>query len=382
MFSRGPSHVDFNLTNGCNLACSHCHSSSGPKLDNELTTDEIIKVIDDLYQMGTLKIAFAGGEPFIRRDILQILTHACSLPGWTVSIITNGLFLSKSMVEKLKENCPDLAINISLDGSTPENYSVLRKQVNNPNFDPKPVFEKVVRGIKTVVEAGFITSINFTVTKATMDDLIPTYNLAMDLGAHAFVGIKFFPGGYGKEHLDKFELPYEYWSNLFSELTAQKLEGNYPNMQISVPAAWEFYLPLVEKDISIVDAEASWNYRSPLRERNFKNTHSIGDIIGVAELSVSSNGEVYPSVLVIGEEELECGNLRNDSLEEIWKTSRSLRDIRELTLDTLKSNCKDCGLQDICGGGSRSRAYAKYSDLNAYDYTCPIIKREEVLLNA
>ncbi|WP_062746025.1 radical SAM/SPASM domain-containing protein [Shouchella tritolerans] len=373
MFLRGPAHVDFNLTNGCNLACSHCHSSSGPRLDNELKTDEILEVINDLHKMGTLKIAFAGGEPFIRRDIIEILSFACNLPGWTVSVITNGLFLHERNVNLLKEKCPNLMINVSIDGSTPENYTVLRKQVNNPNFDPVPVFERVKDGVKKVVDAGFNTSINFTVTKATEQDLFDTYKLAMNLGANALVGIKFFPGGYGRKHLDKFELPFNTWAKIFSKLTKEKLSGNYEHLQISIPAPWEFYLPLIEQDIDIEQAEKVWNYRSPLRESGYKSHNDIGDILGNAELSVSSNGEVYPSVLVIGEEELECGNLRKESIFEIWKRSSILTEIRGLTIEKLEGNCRMCSLKDICGGGSRSRAYAKEKKLYAKDYMCPIV---------
>ncbi len=77
VWDRGPAHVDFNVTNGCNLACSHCHSSSGDKLPRELHIDEVKDVVTQLHEMGVLTIAFAGGEPFIRKDILSILEHAC-----------------------------------------------------------------------------------------------------------------------------------------------------------------------------------------------------------------------------------------------------------------------------------------------------------------
>ncbi|WP_227496305.1 radical SAM/SPASM domain-containing protein [Bacillus cereus] len=379
MFLRGPAHVDFNLTNGCNLACAHCHSSSGPKLDNELKTEEILRVIKDLHEMGTLKIAFAGGEPFIRPDIIEILEFSCSLPGWSVSVITNGLFLHNKNVNLLKEKCSNLNINVSIDGSTPEKYTVLRKQVNNPNFNPVPVFEKLKEGVKNVVKAGFNTSINFTVTKATAEDIYDTYKLAMDLGANALVGIKFFPGGYGRKHLDMFELPFTEWSQVFASLTKEKIKGNYSKMQISVPSPWEFYLPLIEQDIDIELAEHLWNYRSPLREAEFKKRNTIGDILGKAELSVSSNGEVYPTVLVIGENQLECGNLRNESINEIWKNSSVLQNIRELEISSLKGSCNNCSFQSICGGGSRSRAYAQDRSLMSKDYMCPLInvKREE-----
>ncbi|SDC61638.1 radical SAM/SPASM domain-containing protein [Shouchella lonarensis] len=379
MFTRGPSHVDFNLTNGCNLACAHCHSSSGPKLDNELKTPEILKVIKELHEMGTLKIAFAGGEPFIRRDILDILEYSCKLPGWTVSVITNGLFFRDNIVADLKKRCPGLVLNVSIDGSTPDNYTVLRKQLNNPRFDPVPVFEKVKAGVKKVVNEGFETSVNFTITKATIEDILPTYNLAMELGAKSFVGIKFFPGGYGKKHLDEFELPFWLWSQTFSKLTSLKLNGEIPHMQISVPSAWEFYLPLIEGNINLEQAEGIWNYRSPLREKLYSAHTSIGDVLGKMEISVSSNGDVYPTVLLIGEDNARCGNLRKSSMREIWTESPVLNKIRNMDIHDIDGQCEQCKLQEVCGGGSRSRSFSQTKNLNGKDYMCPIVNKGGVL---
>ncbi|WP_137817003.1 radical SAM protein, partial [Gandjariella thermophila] len=98
-------HVDFNLTNACNLACTHCHSASGTALPEELTTDEILEVVHELHRQGVLSVAFAGGEPFMRQDIVAILSEACKLDGWRVSVITNGLFFSDTLVDQLRENC-------------------------------------------------------------------------------------------------------------------------------------------------------------------------------------------------------------------------------------------------------------------------------------
>ncbi|PDM38794.1 MULTISPECIES: radical SAM protein [unclassified Geobacillus] len=325
MHFRGPAHVDFNLTNGCNLACSHCHSSSGPKLDNEMNTEEILNTIKQLHEIGTLKIAFAGGEPFIRKDIVQILSYACSLPGWQIAVISNGFFFSPKMVRKLEEECPNLSINISLDGSNPQRYGILRKQLYRPDADPTPLFEKVIEGIRTVVQSKLKVSINFTLTKATIDDVLPTYKLIDELGAEAMVAIKFFPGGYGKQHLDIYEIPYSMWNERFAELTRLKLTGAIPKMQISVPSPWEFYLPLIEGEIDLVAAEMAWNYRSPLREKVYSRMRSIGDVAGVAELSISSNGKVYPSILLTGERQMECGDLRKMSLKDIWEKSPVLK---------------------------------------------------------
>jgi radical SAM protein with 4Fe4S-binding SPASM domain len=371
----GPTHVDFNVTNGCNLACSHCHSSSGDKLPDELSTNEICDVLDELHRMGVLRLAIAGGEPFIRRDILEILEHACRLPGWQVAVITNGLFFrSLDRVEELATRCPGLTVNVSLDGSTPTRFGVLRKQAHRPDQDPTPMFTQIIRGIQTLVTVGVHTAVNVTLSRPTLDDCVPTYRLTVDeLGASALVGIKFFPGGYGRTYRDLLELPFPVWSRAFADLTRAKLVGQLPRLQISVPAAWEFYLPLVQAGIDVAKAEAAWGYRAPLREHGYRMVHSIGDTAGIAELAIAGDGTVYPSVLSVGVDGMVAGNVRTRSLAEIWASSPIFTRIRAQGIGDLAADCGDCALATVCGGGSRTRAYAEAGNISAADYACPIV---------
>jgi MoaA/NifB/PqqE/SkfB family radical SAM enzyme len=60
--------VFWNLTDRCNLACSHCYSMSGPGRDtkNELSTREALSLIDDFSAMGVPLVLFSGGEPLLR----------------------------------------------------------------------------------------------------------------------------------------------------------------------------------------------------------------------------------------------------------------------------------------------------------------------------
>jgi len=197
-----------------------------------------------------------------------------------------------------------------------------------------------------------------------------------ELGAGGMVAIKFFPGGYGKTHLDLLEIPYPIWSKAFVKLTKLKLLGKLPRMQISIPAPWEFYLPLIEDGIDLKKAEKAWGYRSPLREKGYAVSRTIGDVAGVAELSITANGIVYPSVLFAGMPSMECGNLRQQSLRDIWESSLVLSTMRSLDIQDVDGGCVNCGLSTLCGGGSRSRAYSASTSIIAADYTCPILNKD------
>ncbi|WP_328431811.1 radical SAM/SPASM domain-containing protein [Streptomyces sp. NBC_00453] len=366
-------HVDFNLTNACNLACTHCHSASGKALPEELTTDEIIDVVHQLHAAGTLSIAFAGGEPFMRRDLLTILGEACRLDGWRVSVITNGLFFSDGVVARLADECPNLGINVSVDGATPDTFSELRTQPNATPAARAALFRRVTGGVSKAAAAGLRVSVNTTMTRATMHDLRATYRLAVEeLGADALVAIKFFPAGFGRRHLERYDFPASVWSREFQALTRDKLAGALPRMQLSLPSAWEFYLPLIEGGFDLAEAERAWNNRSPLREPAYGRSRSIGDVAGVHELCVSGDGSVYPSILMVGEKDMLCGSLRHQSLEQLRQSAAPLRRLRELRLAEVGGGCSSCDLAGLCGGGSRSRALAEHGSVTASDDACPL----------
>jgi radical SAM protein with 4Fe4S-binding SPASM domain len=369
-------HADVNLTNACNLACTHCHSASGRALPNELTTDEIVGLVHELYEMGVLSVAFAGGEPFMRSDLVDILGAACDLDGWRVSVITNGLFFTPAVIDRLVRRCPDLGINVSIDGSDPELFAELRAQPNSSSAAKAALFRRVTRGVRAGADAGLQVSVNTTMTRATIHDLPAVYRLAIDeLGARSLVAIKFFPAGYGRAHLDRYEFPPEVWSAEFQRLTLAKMSGDLPRMQLSLPSAWEFYLPLIEGGFDIATAEAAWHNRSPLREPGYARERSIGDVGGVTELCVSGDGSVYPSVLMVGEPDMWCGSAREHRIAEIWQQAEPLRRLRGLRLREISARCTSCDLASVCGGGSRSRAFAEHGALDAPDSACPLLSR-------
>lgn len=188
------------------------------------------------------------------------------------------------------------------------------------------------------------------------------------------VGIKFFPAGYGKQHLEMLELPYSAWSPWFAQLTARKITGELPRMQISVPAPWEFYLPLIEARVDIYEAEAAWGYAAPLREPTFRRRREIGDPAGIREMAVAPNGDIYPSVLVMGSPQAVCGNLRRQALADILAGSQTLRRLRALDRASLPGDCRRCALVSVCGGGSRARAWDATGSWSGGDPSCPLVR--------
>ncbi|MFY9625132.1 MAG: radical SAM protein, partial [Rhodoplanes sp.] len=85
--------VIWNLIRRCNLACKHCYSISGDvDFPGELTTAEVLHVMDDLKAFGVPVLILSGGEPLMRRDIFAISSRAKGV-GFYVGLSTNGTLI-------------------------------------------------------------------------------------------------------------------------------------------------------------------------------------------------------------------------------------------------------------------------------------------------
>lgn len=118
-FSKGPTSVDIELSNRCNLKCQMCwfHGENGignRYRNSEMPTEEILELIDQLSSYKP-HIYFGGGEPFIREDFLTIIAHAKSF-ALPVSFTTNGTLLNQQKIRKIGELGVE-DINFSIDGN-------------------------------------------------------------------------------------------------------------------------------------------------------------------------------------------------------------------------------------------------------------------------
>ncbi|MGH7792743.1 MAG: radical SAM protein, partial [Thermodesulfobacteriota bacterium] len=161
--------------NSCNLQCAHCLVSSGPWEDKGLPTDEIKRIIDQGRELGVLRFYFTGGEPFIRKDIYQLIEYVTREPDSELIVLTNGMLFTqeKQMYRLLEIAKGRFKPQISLDGSTPE--------ANDP-IRGKGTFEKIIRGIKATAEAGFNPTVTTVVTSANAEDVPNVTKLLASLG--------------------------------------------------------------------------------------------------------------------------------------------------------------------------------------------------------
>ena len=116
-FGRTFDYVRIAITEKCNLRCTYCMPEEGVDFKNGeqiLTSEEILRIIGVLARMGIKKVRFTGGEPLVRKDIVQLVEGAANTPGIkAVHMTTNGIIFPK--YAKRLRDAGLTGVNISLD---------------------------------------------------------------------------------------------------------------------------------------------------------------------------------------------------------------------------------------------------------------------------
>ena len=175
-FMRAPHRMDLLVSsmqkNGnwhCNQKCLHCYAAGQAEAEEEeLSTEDWIKILDKLRAVGIPQVTFTGGEPTMREDLFELIDHA----RWFVSRLnTNGIKLTKEYCEKLRE--------VEIDSVQITFYSY-DKDIHN-TLVGAPMYDNTVAGIKNALEAGINLSIN-TPLCTTNKDYVKTLEFLHDLG--------------------------------------------------------------------------------------------------------------------------------------------------------------------------------------------------------
>ena len=153
------------ITDRCNLRCTYCmpHENMQFLPKNEvLSYEELLRLISIFADLGVNKVRFTGGEPFFRKDFMDMLEYTAGLEGIdNVNITTNGV-LTYPHLEKLK-SIEGLKLNISLDTLVPEKFIQISK---------RDAFDKVIQTIHKSIDIGIKTKLNVVVQDGVNDNEI------------------------------------------------------------------------------------------------------------------------------------------------------------------------------------------------------------------
>jgi GTP 3',8-cyclase len=124
-FGRAMTYLRISLTDRCNFRCVYCMPALGMKFqpkEEHLTDDELLRLIGLFARVGVTKVRLTGGEPTIRRGLVDLVRGIKSFPGITeVSMTTNALLLGR-LAEDLADAGLD-RVNVSIDTLDPDRFN-------------------------------------------------------------------------------------------------------------------------------------------------------------------------------------------------------------------------------------------------------------------
>lgn len=345
----------WNITERCNLNCTHCYSRSGPgtKCEGELTTAEAKALIGDLAEMKVPLILFTGGEPLMRPDLFTLAAYA-EEQGIMSALSTNGTLITEEIAAQIKESGIGYA-GISLDGATAETHNRFRGS--------EDAFDQTVAAFSHCNDAGLRCGARVTLTRENYQELEDLIDLALEIGASRFCLYWLVPSGRGGDAYDRLQLDGE-------EVTAA-LNLLYQKAKETDPARMEFLTVDAPQDaIYLLHAMRADGADDLEEAESLISSVQGGCSAGRRVASISSDGSVYPCQFAQSDDLL-AGNIRDRPFSAIWNDNgNSILTFFRSKRDALQGACTGCSHLAICGGGCRIRALRIRGDINAEDPFC------------
>lgn len=307
--------ISWNTTRACNINCIHCYRDAGTQEADELTTAEGKKLLTEIAQAGFKIMVFSGGEPLLRPDIYELISHARSL-GMRPVIGTNGILITPDVASKLKAAGLACA-GISLDSQDKAKHDWFRGY--------EGAWEETMRGIESCRMAGLPFQIHTTVMNWNEAEVTDITDLAVRIGAVAHHIFFLVPTGRGKD-IEETTLKTEQYEALLERIL---------DKQTKVPIE--------------LKPTCAPQFMRIARQRGMAMRFTKGCLAGTSYCVIIPNGDLHPCPYL----PLKAGNVRQTPFHELWRESQLFQSLRN---DPLKGNCGQCGFGDICGG-CRARAY-------------------------
>jgi MoaA/NifB/PqqE/SkfB family radical SAM enzyme len=165
-----PLNITLELTRRCNARCDYCNHWR----EQRQSEQEIADFVAVVRRFNPFSVTICGGEPFMRRDALDIIRAVIDAPGWRyTSIITNGWFLSEERAQKLLDTGID-QINVSL------NYPDARQ---DDDRRLPGLYDKIAHIVPWMVARGGNVQLNSIIMNDNLDDVVPIAEQARAWGA-------------------------------------------------------------------------------------------------------------------------------------------------------------------------------------------------------
>lgn len=299
----GPLAVHLEVIGACNLTCTHCFAGELPRNHHPLTLAEMDGLFSQLAGLGSFRLGLTGGEPLLRKDLLDILDSATG-HGLHPCLTTNALLLDERLARELGRR--ELVwLNVSLEGARAGSNDAVRGQ---------GVFDRVLEKLELLGRHARFT-LAFTLTRDNLAEVEDCVGLARRVGAHTAVFRPLYPVG-----------------------IAARTPELMPSFEGYVDALARLERVEADNDLFALDPFSP----SAREELRGVVTHGAGCGAANTVASISVQGDVNPCSFL--GKAFESGNVRTRPFEEIWREGHAFRRMR------------GGGGEDRFTGGCRARA--------------------------
>jgi uncharacterized protein len=305
--AQGVREVYLHITNRCGSACLHCYNRASPWAPDELDTAGWRRAIDECVALGAGSFVFLGGDPLLRDDLCELLEHVTGRHGLRARLFFNSPITPALAADLVAAGHGRLRPLISLDG--PEQiHDELRAPGNHA---------AALASIANLLQAGLQPVANTVLLRSTLPGL-PA--LARELKA----------AGVGRLHLI---LPHQ--------------RGGLVDDLDLVPTGAEMLAGL--RAVAAVAAELGLAIDNLTAWRRRLEQAQDFCAAGCRDLAIDPYGRVHACTITTGDPAFVAGDLRDDTLEHIWRTSPALRLLRAARARD-RAECAACPVVDACGG--------------------------------
>jgi Fe-coproporphyrin III synthase len=349
--------VVWNMTQRCNLKCVHCYAKAIEEDGGDpIDTAQAKAMIDDLAAFGSPVMLFSGGEPLVRKDLVELAHYAVS-KGMRAVISTNGTLISREKAKELKEVGLSY-VGISLDGG---------EEIHDRFRGVPGSFRRALKGIENCQAEGLKVGLRFTINRRNVQDIPVLFDLVEERDVPRICFYHLVYSGRGSELIKE---------DLDHQETRQVLD-------LIMDRTRAMHDKGLLKEVLTVDnhADGPYVYLRTLKEDpkraaeimellQFNEGNNSGRGIGC----ISWDGRVHADQFW---RQHTFGNVLERPFSEIW-TDESIELLHKLKdkKQYVKGRCATCRYLSICGGNFRARAEALYGDIWTQDPACYLTDEE------
>jgi SynChlorMet cassette radical SAM/SPASM protein ScmE len=333
---RTPRDMDVEITSRCNLRCHYCYFFDNPDVRyHDLPTDEWLRFFDELSQCAVMNVTLQGGEPFIRKDLPELINGIVQ-NRMRFSILSNGTLITDKIAAFIADTGRCNHVQISVDGSKPETHDACRGHGS---------FARAIEGIRALQRNKVPVTVRTTIHRHNVHDLENIAILLLENLELAGFGTN-TAGYFGscRQNADDVLLTIEERHEAMEILLM--LSEKY-NGRISAMAG-----PLAEA--------RTWCKMEEARIQDAPTFHNGGQLTACGcpsnKIAVRTDGVIIPCCML---PHIELGRINNDPLKEVWQSNPDLNRLRlRHTIPLMDFDfCAGCPYIPYCTGNCPGLAY-------------------------